>query len=243
MIQNIFKYGFTSIEHNPEILPQGVVCVKMLCNAALKPTLLKRPLERNHLNKMNADESLFQQLADYIKHQRMDKTSQSQQKSKDVVAASYDIALLVAQQKQSHICAEFLALLGAEILVKRVFKEQVFAKLNTVSLSDNTIKRRIEEMSDDMANQILAKIKESKLGFAIQLDESTDITNYCQLLVYVHYAQTNIMKTELLLNHEVSTTTKGKDIFDILISFFKKNGLDWKNLVGCTTNGAPSMLG
>ena len=28
------------------------------------------------------------------------------------------------------------------------------------------------------------------------------------------------MKTELLLNHEVSTTTKGKDIFDILNSFF-----------------------
>ena len=34
------------------------------------------------------------------------------------------------------------------------------------------------------------------------------------------------MKTELLLNHEVSTTMKGKDIFDILDSFFKKNGLD-----------------
>ena len=51
------------------------------------------------------------------------------------------------------------------------------------------------------------------------------------------------MKTELLLNHEVSTTTKGKAIFDILDNFFKKNGLDCKNLVGCTTDGAPSMLG
>ena len=51
------------------------------------------------------------------------------------------------------------------------------------------------------------------------------------------------MKTELLLNHEVSTTAKGKDIFDILDSFFKKNRLDRKNLVGCTTDGASSMLG
>ena len=98
-------------------------------------------------------------------------------------------------------------------------------------------------MSDDIADQILAEIKESQFGFAIQLDESTDITNYCQLLVYVRYAQTNIMKTELLLNHEVSTTTKGKDIFDVLDIFFKKYELDWKNLVGCTTDGAPSMLG
>ena len=51
-------------------------------------------------------------------------------------------------------------------------------------------------MSDDIADQILAEVKESKFRFAIQLDESTDITNYCQLLVYVRYAQTNIMKTE-----------------------------------------------
>ena len=127
--------------------------------------------------------------------------------------------------------------------MKRVFGEQAIAKLNAVSLSDNTIKRRIEEMSDDIAYQILAEIKESKFGFAIQLDESTDITNYCQLLVYVRYARTNIMKTELLLNHEVFTTTKRKDIFDIFNRFFRKNGLDWKNLVGYTTDGATSMLG
>ena len=151
----------------------------------------------------------------------------------------------MAEQKQPHTIAEPLILPEAKILVKRVFGEQAIAKLNAVSLSDNTIKRRIEEMSDDIADQILAEIKESKFGFAIQLDKSKDtrITNYCQLLVCVRYAQTNIMKTELLLNHEVSTTTKGKDIFDILDSFFKKNGLDWKNLVGCTTDGAPSMLG
>ena len=146
----------------------------------------------------------------------------------------------MAEQKQPHTIAGSLILPGAKILLKRVFGEQAIAKLNAVSLSDNTIKRRIEEMADDIADQILAEIKESKFGFAIQLDESTDITNYCQLLVYVRYAQTNIMKTELLLNHKVSTTTKGKDILD---SFFKKNGLDWKNLVECTTDGAPLMLG
>ena len=52
-------------------------------------------------------------------------------------------------------------------------------------------------MSDDIAEQILAEIKESKFGFAIQLDELTDITNYCQLLVFVRYAQTNIQWTPL----------------------------------------------
>ena len=136
-----------------------------------------------------------------------------QQKSADVVAASFEIALLVAKQKQPHTIAESLILPGAKILVKRVFGEQAVAKFNAVSLSDNTMKRRIEEMSDDVADQILAETKESKFGFAIQLDESTDITNYCQLLVYVRYAQANVMKTDLLLNHEVSTTNKREEYF------------------------------
>ena len=113
----------------------------------------------------------------------MDETGQMQQKSKDVAVASYEIALLVAEQKQLHTVAEFLILPGAKILVKRVFGEQAVAKLNAVSLSDNTMRRRIEKMSVNIADQILAEIKESKFGFAIQLDESTDITNYCQLLV------------------------------------------------------------
>ena len=72
------KYGFTSIEHKAEVLPQCVVCLKTLCSAAMKPTLLKRYLERNHPNKINADESYFSRLADNIKRQRMDETSQMQ---------------------------------------------------------------------------------------------------------------------------------------------------------------------
>ena len=62
-----------------------------------------------------------------------------QQKSKNVVAAAYEIALLVAEQKQPHPIAESLILPGAKILVKRVCGEQAIAKLNAVSLSDNTI--------------------------------------------------------------------------------------------------------
>ena len=50
-------------------------------------------------------------------------------------------------------------------------------------------------------------------------------------------------KTELLMSKELSSTTKGKDVFKVLDNFFKQNELDWKKLIGCTTNGAPSMLG
>ena len=62
-----FKYSFTSIKHKEEISPQCVVCLKTLCNAAMKPSLLKRHLEKNHPNKTNADKSYFQRLAYNVK--------------------------------------------------------------------------------------------------------------------------------------------------------------------------------
>ena len=98
-------------------------------------------------------------------------------------------------------------------------------------------------MSDDISDQVSTAERASKYGFAMQLDESTDITNCGQLLVHVRFTENGIFKTELLTSKEVSGTTKGKDIFNIVDEFFKKNNLEWSKLVGCTTDGAPAMLG
>ena len=39
------------------------------------------------------------------------------------------------------------------------------------------------------------------------------------------------------------STTKGKDLFNVLDNFFKLNELTWRKLIGYTTDEAPSMLG
>ena len=36
---------------------------------------------------------------------------------------------------------------------------------------------------------------------------------------------------------------RGKDIFNLWDKYFKENDLECGKLVGCTTDGAPSMLG
>ena len=76
----------------------------------------------------------------------------------------------------------------------------------------------------------------------MQLDESTDVTNCGQLLVYVRFTENDIVKTELLISKEVSGTTRGKNTFNIVDEFFKKNDVEWSKLVGCTTEGGPAML-
>ena len=128
------------------------------------------------------------------------------------------------------------------MLVKHVIGEEAAAKLESVSISNNTVKNCIEELSVDISEQVVSEVKDSKYGF-IQLDESTDVTNNAQLLVYVRYTQDNSVKTELLMSKELSGTTKGKDIFEALENLFKINEIDWRKLIGCTTDGAPSMLG
>ena len=142
-----------------------------------------------------------------------------------------------------HTIAESLVLPAAKTLVMNLIGDEAAAKLVSVSLSNDTVKCRIQEMSGDIAEQVIAGVKDPKFGFAIQIDESTDIAKCSQLLVYVRFIQNNTVKTELMLSQELAATTKGKDVFNVLVDFFKENELDWSMLVGCTTDGAPAMLG
>ena len=57
-----------------------------------------------------------------------------------------------------------------------------------ISLSNDTVERRISDMADDTERQIIEKIKKSEL-FALQLDETTHIQNNSILLTYVRYTR------------------------------------------------------
>ena len=215
------QYGFITIEHERESLPQCVICVKTLSNSAVKPSLLKRHLVTYHVKEKEQDESYFQRLGENAKRQHLDKTGVIYQKKKGIVKASYEVALLIAKSMKAHTIGESLVMPAAKILVN-VIGVEAAAKLETASLSNNTVKNRIDEMSIDIADQVISAVKDSKFGFFMQLDKSTDITNNAQLLVYVRCTtQDNDVKTELLVSKELSWTTKGKDVFEVFGQFFQ----------------------
>ena len=66
------------------------------------------------------------------------------------MTASFEIALLVANNKKPHTIAEELIMPAAKVLVKNVIGNEAVSKLNSVSVSNNTIQRRIKEMSIDI---------------------------------------------------------------------------------------------
>ena len=107
------KYGFITIKHNGEVLPQCVVCMKTLANSAMKPSLLQRHLDTNHPDKKNQNESFFQRLGEHVKRQRLDNTGTIYQRKKGIVKASYEVALLKA-----HTIGEHLIMPASKMLVK-----------------------------------------------------------------------------------------------------------------------------
>jgi len=110
-------------------------------------------------------------------------------------------------------------------------------------LSNDTVYRRIEEMSMDILQQVISEIRSSENRFAIQLDESIDVTNCAQLVIFARYVGNEGIKEEFFVNAALKATTTGDDIFEMMNAFFKQHSLKWENLRGCTTDGAPVMLG
>ena len=89
-------------------------------------------------------------------------------------------------------------MLAAKKQFRNLFGEEATAKLDSVSFSNDTVKRSMPEISVGNAEQVITGVKDFKFGFAIQLDKRTHFTKCSQLLVYVRLIQNNAWKTELL---------------------------------------------
>ena len=99
----------------------------------------------------------------------MDSSGTYYKENISLVEASYEVALTIAKQKKPHTIAETLAKPCAIKMVERVFGKQSRKKLEAISLSNDTIRLRINEMADDISSQLISKLKSSLHGmFSIQ---------------------------------------------------------------------------
>ena len=73
------------------------------------------------------------------------------------------------------------------------------------------VKSRIVDMSSSIKDAVIMKAKRSPF-FAIQLDESTDVQNLSQLLVFIRFIGESKIEEEFLFCRPLDGTTKGKDV-------------------------------
>jgi hypothetical protein len=92
---------------------------------------------------------------------------------------------------------------------------------------------------EDVLSKILKNTKS-----ALQVDESTEVTNKAQLLVFVQFENKGeIMEKMFCCCKELPETTTGQDIFNILSSYLESCGLSRNQCAGICTEGALSMIG
>lgn len=90
--------------------------------------------------------------------------------------------------------------------------------LKTIPLSSDTVHRRINLLADDIKIQLIDRVKGSPY-YAIQLDESTDVANVAQLLIFIRYRYENDICEDLLFCQGLEGRTTGEAIFNAVNTF------------------------
>lgn len=241
-IEDYIRFGFVSLQKGDTEVPQCVICYKTLSNDGMRPSRLERHLRTTHPALADKPKAFFETKKHTLKQAKLDDSGSFRQQTSKVVEASYEIAMLIAKSKKSHNIGESLIKPSILCATELVLGKDSANKLSQISLSNDTVKGRIDELSQDIRDQTLNQVRASPV-FAIQCDETTDIAQCSQLLMYARFVSGNNIKEEILFCHPMESCTTAEDIFQDVSNFFQENQLSWDSLVGVCTDGAPAMLG
>ncbi|XP_028659076.1 protein FAM200B-like [Erpetoichthys calabaricus] len=231
------QFGFIPYKDNSD-QPQCVICLNVLSNESLKPAKLKRHSKHNELKDKPVD--FFKRRAEVNANQQKIISTATAVNEK-ALKASYIMPMRIAKSKKAHTVAESLIMPAALEICEIMLGKEDSRKLLSIPVSNDTIRRRICDMSNDIQLQLVERLQSST--FAIQLDESTDIAGQAQLLVYVRYCFDNDVVEDFLSCKPVPLRTTGEDIFAMLNDFFIANKLEWSSCIGICTDGAAAMTG
>lgn len=234
------KYGFICVGNTTLPIPQCVVCGDQLSNASMVPNKLKRHLEMKHHSLMNKDAAYFKSLISNVNKAAvlMEKRTKVSDRA---MMASYKVAEIIAKSKKPHTLAEDVILPACKEVVAVMLDDKAVEQISKVPLSNNTIARRIADMSADIENNVLQKI--SNMNFSLQVDESTDISSTAQLLAFIRFYYDGGIIEQFFFCHKLKTRTTGQEIFQCVNTYFENNTLSWKYCIALCTDGAPSMTG
>ena len=103
--------------------------------------------------------------------------------------------------------------------------------------------RRIDDLSENIEVSLKDRISKC-FAFSIALDESTDLSDTAQLVVFIRGVTENFQVTEeFLVMASMQSTTTGQNICEEVTKMMNKFEIDSSKLLGITTDGAPSMVG
>ena len=168
-------------------------------------------------------------------------------KSQTVTTASFKVSYLLAKKCKPFSDGEFVKEMFLEIS-DSLFndfknKSEITAAIQDLQLSRNTVMRRIEKMGGNLKEQLQNDINRCSC-ISLQCDESTDIRDTAQLLVFIRLVFEDFTsKEELLGMISLKERTRGVDIFNGFNSLLNDKKVPLFKLVSITTDGAAAMIG
>ncbi|CAH2012114.1 unnamed protein product [Acanthoscelides obtectus] len=189
-----------------------------------------------HPDKTEKDLKYFQTLKDkFRKRPTLDRLfASTSQRNDDGLRASYNISLLIAKSGKTHTIGENLILPAVvEEVLKTVLHKPATDIIKRIPLSNNTVERRIDEMSSDIESFLC-----NYLQRPISLYNWTAL-----LLAYVRFIMNQEIYEELLFARTLITDTEGESIVHVLKDYFIEKAIPLSNIISVATDGAPAMVG
>ncbi|UYV76589.1 EPM2AIP1, partial [Cordylochernes scorpioides] len=220
----------------------------LICNesiAVLKEYNMKRHYETKHSQNYSKNTGIvrteiFEALKRGLKSQQslFTKVKTEQEAA---TRASFRVALEIAKRGKPFTDGEMIK----ECIIA-VVEEMCPEKVNllkTVSMSANTVARKVENIAENISSQLFDKNGHVE-WFSLALDESTDVSDTAQVLIYIRGVDKSYeVHEELLDMYSIHGTTTGTDIFKGVEMAINKKNLRWKNLKCITTDGGKNMSG
>ena len=225
---------------------QGVVClVCQVTIAVMKEYNAKHHYTTKHSSQF--DKIVGQARVDKIKH--LKKSFEKQQgvfttykkNSELVTKLSFKLCECLAEKGKPFSDGEFIK----DCLT--IFTEYACPEkkhlVDQTSLSRFTVSRRTNDLSDNIKETLKEKLKSCE-AISLALDESTDISDTAQLVIFIRAVTAAFDIVEEFLDMaSLSSTTTGQDICEQVLKVVEKFELNPAKLCGVTTDGAPSMTG
>ena len=209
-------------------------------NDSLKPSKLKRQKELKHKTNGDSIKTFKEIRARYDTRETLLALGFCLT-SQPLLRASYEFFLFIA--KAPHTAGEKLIKPNTVKIAQILLDRNEAKRIDSVSLSDDTVNNRTADIANDILSQLIAQIRDSPCRISLQFDETVDIKSISQLVAYVSFVKENAIVDELLFCQEMKERTGAKDVFDLVHAFHRKNSIAWNKVGSVCTDGAPAMIG
>ena len=114
-------------------------------------------------------------------------------------------------------------------------------KFQAIPISNDTVQRRIKDVTIGVEEQLIKQLQKSKY-LAVQLDESTNLSNCAILVCFVRNENEGSIMEDVLCSLKPPGRTTSSEIFKSLNNCVQEQDLDWGKCGRICTDGAANKM-